>query len=418
MRGLFLLFLLLFFGESVFSQDMERVKKTIDTLCSKTLCGRGYIDNGDRKAAEFISRQFEKIQLNHFGDNYYQTFGFPINTFPGTLELKIDGKRLSPGQDFIVEAGSPSSKGRSKPYRLDTLIFTDSIASRKFLKVKSAKSLLIYRQKDFSKITKLPARYLEKFYSFDKYIELQEKKLTASVSTEQSAKTTFQVLEQSLPARSKKVEYQVEAKLIENYPSQNVIGFIPGNSDSIVVITAHYDHLGKMGKEIYFPGANDNASGISMLLELAHFYKTHPEKSNHTLVFIAFAGEEAGLIGSHYFTENPLFPLTKIKFLINLDLVGTGDEGMTVVNGSIYDKEFELLNSINTENHFFSVLKKRGQAANSDHYFFHKKGVHSFFIYTLGGTTAYHDIYDKPATLTYKGYSALFNLVTGFVEKL
>jgi aminopeptidase YwaD len=420
MKGFFPLIFLLLFAKSGFSQNMDRVKQTIDTLCSQTLSGRGYINNGDRKAAEFISARFETIGLKAFGNTYFQDFQFPVNTFPGEMNLKIGKHKLSPGKDFIVEAGSPSVSGSSKLYRLDTLIFSDSIASRKFLKVKCEKSILIYRQRDFARITKLPTRYLEKFYCFRQYIELQEKKLTASVSTQQSSNTTFQVLENSLPAKSKKAEYKVQAELINDYHSQNVIGIIPGykNPDSIIVVAAHYDHLGRMGKEIYFPGANDNASGISMLLELAYYYKSYPEKCSNTMVFMAFAGEEAGLIGSHYFTENPLFPLSKIKFLLNLDLVGTGDDGITVVNGSIYTKEFDLLNSINKEKKFFSVLKKRGEAANSDHYFFHKKGVRSFFIYTLGGTTAYHDIYDKPSMLTYKGYSKLFNLLIDFVDKL
>ena len=76
-----------------------------------------------------------------------------------------------------------------------------------------------------------------------------------------------------------------------------------------------------MGKDTFFPGANDNASGVSMLLNLAKYYKAHP--ANYSIAFIFFSGEEAGLLGSKYYSEHPIFPLSKIKFLVNLVLLGT-----------------------------------------------------------------------------------------------
>ncbi len=79
--------------------------------------------------------------------------------------------------------------------------------------------------------------------------------------------------------------------------------------DSFLVFSAHYDHLGQMGKDIYFPGANDNASGTSMLLNLAKYYSQNRPK--YSVLFIAFGGEEAGLIGSEYYVKNPLVPLSK-----------------------------------------------------------------------------------------------------------
>ena len=89
-----------------------------------------------------------------------------------------------------------------------------------------------------------------------------------------------------------------------------------------------------MGKDVYFPGANDNASGVAMLLNLANYYSKKENQPKCSIAFIAFAGEEAGLLGSKYFSEHPLIPLNKMKFLVNLDLLGTGDEGMMVVNAT------------------------------------------------------------------------------------
>src|ERR1043166_3939297 len=131
------------------------------------------------------------------------------------------------------------------------------------------------------------------------------------------------------------------------HKAKNVIGYSKGSQkpDSFIVFTAHYDHLGTIGRDAYFPGANDNASGVAMMLDFArsNARKPHP----YSMLFIAFAGEEAGLLGSYYYVQNPVIALSQISMLINLDLMGTGDEGMTVVNATEFPAEFACLQRIN-----------------------------------------------------------------------
>ncbi|MBC7450176.1 MAG: M28 family peptidase, partial [Cytophagales bacterium] len=158
-----------------------------------------------------------------------------------------------------------------------------------------------------------------------------------------------------------------------------------------------------------------NASGVSMMLELAHYYKKHPPV--YTMVFIAFAAEESGLIGSSWFVNHPLVALASIHFLINLDLLGTGDDGIMVVNGAIYKEQYNKLVELNEQSKLLAAVKKRGEAANSDHYPFYKRKVPCFFIYTLGGITAYHDVQDVAATLPLTKYKEVFELITLFVNK-
>ncbi len=228
----------------------------------------------------------------------------------------------------------------------------------------------------------------------------------------------FEIVKKDSPASGVKAKFRVDAKLINGYTSQNVIGYIPGKiePDSFIVISAHYDHLGRMGKDTYFPGANDNASGTAMLLELANYYSSH--QPDYSIAFMAFGAEEAGLIGSSYYVGHPLFPLNQIKFMVNLDLVGTGDEGMTVVNGVMLADEFNLLTKINEQKGYLSKVNKRANAPNSDHYFFATKGVKAIFIYTLGGIKAYHDVYDGAETLPLTKFKELFGLLTDFIEEL
>jgi len=214
------------------------------------------------------------------------------------------------------------------------------------------------------------------------------------------------------------VELNIENKFIKEYETQNIIGYLKGKlqPDSFVVILAHYDHLGMMGKETCFPGANDNASGVAMLLNLAKYYsKTKP---NYSMVFIALSAEEVGLYGAKEFTDNPLIKLEKIKFLINFDLAGTGEEGIRVVNGSIYKDRFDLLTKINNENKLLPKVDIRGAACNSDHCLFYQKGVPCFYIYTQGGIKAYHDVYDKFETLPFTKFTNYCTLMIKFFDSI
>lgn len=173
-----------------------------------------------------------------------------------------------------------------------------------------------------------------------------------------------------------------------------------------------------MGNKTFFPGANDNASGVAMLLSLAEYFTKQENRQPYSILFIAFAGEEAGLQGSKYYTEHPLLPLSKIRFLINLDLLGTGDEGIMVVNATEFERDFSILQSINDTAKYVSNVGKRGKAKNSDHYYFSEKGVPAFFIYTLGGVTWYHDVMDKSETLPLTKYNNVFQLLKSFIIAL
>jgi Zn-dependent M28 family amino/carboxypeptidase len=114
--------------------------------------------------------------------------------------------------------------------------------------------------------------------------------------------------------------------------------------------------------------------------------------------------------------EHPLFPLEKIKFLVNLDIMGSGEEGITVVNASLFPKEFKKLQKINAHKKLIEAIKPRGPAANSDHYFFTKAGVPSIFIYTMGPNKNYHDVADQFAALSFSAYDDIKELLLLFLN--
>jgi aminopeptidase YwaD len=363
------------------AQDSLYTRKVINTLCSKQFAGRGYVKNGLDIAAKYISAELKKFKAEPlYSTGYFQWFDFNVNTFPAKMNVKVNGKTLKPGVDFIVSEESAGLKGSYAVEKKDSVTY-------------------------LAKNSELPCMILLK------------KKLTFSVSTKTANYCSVELLNNNTYKYIKTVELNIENKLLTKYICKNICAYIKGtavNNDTVVVLTAHYDHLGMMGSKTWFPGANDNASGVSMLLNLVKYYSTHVPK--YKTVFLFFAGEEAGLLGSQYFTEHPAFELSKVKFLINLDLLGTGDEGITVVNATEFKPQFEVLKKINAEKNYLVLVKPRGKAHNSDHYWFTEKGVPSFFIYTMGGIKAYHDVFDRPQTLPLTRYKAVFNLLVDFIS--
>lgn len=418
----------LFFVSECFSQEKQEVLRyahqVIDTLCSPSMQGRGYINNGDSIAADFLQEEFARIGIKPLGDSYKQFFQCDVNTFPETSTITIGSKTLQEGKDFIPKEYSSSVSGKFKIKWLDKTTVGSNEAIKELIKNAASLNTQIINKAlvvDTAGIDKDVANTLIMFamnLSPKVLFIVVGTKLTHNVSRTSYKTPSVVVTKNTFSKTDKYVSILLKNKLLLNHTSQNVLGFIKGTQypDSFILFSAHYDHLGQLGKDVYFPGANDNASGCAMLLNLAKYYAAHPPK--YSIGFFAFGGEELGLLGSKFYVNHSIFSLTRIKFLINLDLVGTGDEGIKVVNATVHKTEFDTLVKINSENHLLPDIYARGKAMNSDHYYFEEAGVKTFFIYTLGGIKAYHDIYDRPETLPLTKFYELYNLLTGFTSYL
>ncbi len=413
-----ILFLLVCALQVQAQQVLSEAQHIIDTLSSSAMFGRGYVNNGDRKAATYIYNYLTLESTLSSQNVILQKVPISINTFPSAMELRVDDKNMVPGKDFIVEAFSKGIKGTYdvKYVNFKKLWKKDSL----HIQIKCKKyELLCFRHNKWPKsLEKKKVEWLmqQNLFGAAGVLELNEKKLTMDASQEVLSFAWIQLLVDSTYKAPKKVKLNIEQEYISNYESQNVFAVIKGMEvpDSFLVFTAHYDHLGMLGKNTYFPGANDNASGVSLLLNLSKEISKNPLK--YSVAFIFFTGEEAGLVGSHYFVEHPLIPLNHIKFLVNVDLAGTGDDGIKVVNGAIDTLHFQKLKALNEKYGLMKTVQPRGKAANSDHYFFTQAGVPSFFIYTLGGINAYHDIYDRAATLPLTDYEDYYKLLLLFMK--
>ena len=94
------------------AQQVSYAKEVINTLCSESMKGRGYVGSGDKNAANYLASEFEKNGLKKYSKSYFQTFTTPVNSFPGKMSLSVNGNKLKPGEDFLIDPGSPGISGK------------------------------------------------------------------------------------------------------------------------------------------------------------------------------------------------------------------------------------------------------------------------------------------------------------------
>jgi aminopeptidase YwaD len=417
----FVIVLLSAFFATTIPAQITQIKEHAKVLCSEAFHGRGYVNSGDSIASAYVKSSFQKNGISSINENYLQPFYFNVNTFPGKMVVRHNDKLLKPGVHFMVH---PSSNGGGKnlvPKEISTNELLNKITLLNITERLSKDSVYNAILIDFTKVSADTLKLLqpigEQLCESFPIIEITNKKFTWSVSSIEFKHPYIQ-LQDSVYNENSDFEITIDSKLIKKHKANNVIGYVPAKkkSDEFIVFTAHYDHLGQMGDSTYFPGANDNASGTALLMAMANKIKQKPLKIN--TVFIAFAGEEAGLIGSNYFVNNPIINLKKVRFLINTDIMGSGEDGVTVVNATLFDNEFQILKNINHKKSYLKEIKSRGPAANSDHYWFTQEGVPSFFLYTMGPNKNYHDVFDTYENLSFSATENVFNLLYDFAKKI
>jgi aminopeptidase YwaD len=414
------------------AQDSLSLRADLNQLCSRNFSGRGYVNGGMKKAAGFIAQQFKEDSLAAFSEGYRRPFTYAVNTFPSSMDVKIDDRTLKPGIDYLIHAAASGYQKEGMKVKLaDGFDFAkamrkkDSVTLKDWQKwsgkLSKQKNAYVLQHTDTINSLlhwKANNRELVKHLPQGVFIIPYKKKPIWTVAQEAMPATVIELYDSTVVFKKNRITVAIDNKFIPKFEADNLIGFVTGTEhpDSFLVITAHYDHLGKMGNKTMFPGGSDNGSGTSMMLELAKYYAAHPGR--YTMVFIAFAGEEAGLLGSKYFTEHPLIGLDKIKFLINIDIMGDATDGISVVNGKTHESEFKLLSDLNKAGiNGFSLkeIRQGGPAANSDHYFFTEKGVPAFFIFSMGGKGYYHDIWDKADKVTLQNIPQVGELLKRFI---
>jgi len=225
---------------------------------------------------------------------------------------------------------------------------------------------------------------------------------------------------QSRPLTGWRITGQVEVERTEA-EVKNVVAVLEGEgplAEEVLVLGAHYDHLGWGGrgsragkqKEIH-NGADDNASGVAVLIEVARRLAHRPQPLRRSVVFIAFTAEESGLLGSSHYVHHPPFAKDKTIAMLNVDMVGRLRDDKLIVSGTGTAKRFsELVDRLN-ERHGFQLTKKPGGYGPSDHTSFYSQQIPVMHFFT-GTHEQYHRPTDDFDTLNVPGMRRIAALVT------
>ena len=413
-----LVFILLAFASiQLNAQDMAHYKRIVKELSSAKYQGRGYARNGANKAGRYLQKEFQQAGVDEVT---IQPFKLDINTFPSKMELSVDGQKQTPGVDFTMREFSPGVHGTFPLYFIDTAHY-DSEQIIRDLSLPENKGAFVVCDFWFSYKHGADFRRLQTdggvpnaglIFTWDEPLKFYK------AYGEKVVDKPIIWVPYRFPQDAKTITAHIDNKFLKDYECFNVIAKVEGRRhDSCYVFTAHYDHLGNLGKKVYYAGANDNASGTAAIVTLAAYYaKYRPE---YDMYFIAFSGEDANLRGSEWYANHPVVPLEQIKYLFNIDMIGdnnpvqyceVSDEGM---------RGFALFEQINAEKNHFKSLNRGKLAGNSDHYPFAQRHVPCIFFENEEGDAFkyYHTVYDTYDNALFDTYEPIFRIVREFIER-
>lgn len=198
---------------------------------------------------------------------------------------------------------------------------------------------------------------------------------------------------------------------VEQVSGQNVVGMLAGRDSSLgqdyLAVTAHYDHLGIRSDGTWYPGADDDASGTAGVLAVARAFVENGTRPRRTVVFALFDGEEAGLLGSHYFTTHPPLPLARCVADINLDMIGrNGPDSVYVIGSDIISRDLDAITRVaawyipnmSLDYRYDSLNDPQRIYYRSDHYSFASHDIPAFTFFS-GFHPDYHQPTDTPDKL-------------------
>ena len=280
------LYLFLFGIPSILYSQQDFGLKVVKELCSKEYCGRGYVNDGHVKAAHYINKRFEEFGLSKFNNNYFQYFNIQANTFPDSVSLYVEGNKLETGIDYLISSVSGSAKGAFNLRfinRNNIIQFLEDLQNNNVQFDENAYVLDDAGTQDNDTLQLF--RELGRFIAQKSPVfKINDSKFTWSVGKEQVPFPIVEIKSKTLPKSTKKVSLNIHNVFKSNIKTQNVIAYVEGKKkNKFIIISAHYDHLGQMGNDVYFPGANDNASGVAMLLYMAKYFSENKPKYSHCL---------------------------------------------------------------------------------------------------------------------------------------
>jgi len=400
---------------------ISSLKAHIGYLADDKLEGRRAGSRGEKLAADYIINNFQKIGLQPKGDKNGWLQEFPIydgKEINASSHLLINGHHLKLKTDYFPFAFSPNNSTESAvsialaeqgvPWFMDVKDMIEENKENPHFDLVEA-----IRAKAVHASTKgATALFVSNTSELPDNLQFDPK--------DRSENLKIPVVYVSSDARKKYLgdeaaTYDIKLKIDiapRNRKGNNVIAYINNYADNTVIVGAHYDHLGygedgnslqRTSEKQIYNGADDNASGTAALIEIARALKNARYKNNN-YVFVAFSAEELGLNGSKYFTENPPVDLSRVNYMINLDMIGRLNESNKTVTVGGYGTSAvwsQLFSSISDGKYLKFKFDSSGTGP-SDHTSFYRKNIPVLFYFT-NAHSDYHKPTDDANKINYTG---------------
>ena len=432
------------FGEK---KRSKRITKHITYLASDELGGRLSASDNDRKSAEYIAKQYERIGLEPAGENdsYYQYMSTPdLRLAKSNTSLVLDKYVLKLFKEFYPLSAS-SNKGayEGEAVNVNYGIEDEGLKHHDYQdKEVSGKVVLIKmdipggvhphnRYISWSGIeyraTYAKSKGAKAVVYYTDNEELQPSG-TLAKTLDNAGIPIFFVKKDLSSLDVTTARFNLDILMITKI-ANNVLGFIDNQANQTVVVGAHHDHLGrgqKGGSLAEIPGdihngADDNASGVAGLFEIAQAIVKKPKKyKNNNYLFIAFSGEEQGLIGSKYFVKSPLMQKQNVNFMINMDMIGHLDstKKTLIINGVGSSPEWnKAISEVSYSTSKIAKIKTTESGIGaSDHTSFYLANIPAVHFFT-GQHQHYHKPSDDPSIINYGGEAFVISYMLKILHK-
>lgn len=438
----------------------ENLIKTVSYLSSKELQGRLGGSKEYYEAANFMANEFKDLGLKPFeGDTYFQKLNVEYNQILASPELALykNGnleKKYKLGDDYVFRgfsgAGDINAQVVFAGYGISIPKYDDykniDVKGKIILAFKYNPSWNLESVEWPSSLPREKARVAVEhgaigimFVSFPndekpqepigsvmhgtgEQVDIPQVHIDLPVADDffEGSKYTLKELQTKIDSEKINISFplKTEAKIfvkteyVKDKETVNVIGIYQGTDeklkDEFVILGAHLDHVGGQGGEIYFPGANDNASGSAAVLEIARMFAKNELETKRSVMFVLFSNEESGLDGATYLANNLSFDSSKVTAMLNMDCIAHGDS-IQLGNGKTAPKLWELAKSIDSTNAKLTI-NGTWSGGGADATPFHEKGIPILYFVTKFSYTHLHCLSDKVETLNPKLYESITNL--------
>ena len=410
-------------------------------LASDSMYGRKSATNYEVLAADYIKEQFKSLELKSFSNSYLQDVPITSTKYFNNCELYFNGYASDYPTDFrpmimfdsLTVAGELVFAG----YGFDS-DYSDIDVKGKWVMILERNNSILYERKATAKnkgALGVLVIGMDGTSGDGRYVLPVDSTPMIRISHELSDRlfslactTVSDVLKKAEANENQDITIPISVRgtiKSEQQPvtSQNVIAYLEANDsgykNEYIVIGAHYDHIGTQtaGDSLQiFNGADDNASGVVGLLEIAEKMRAG-ENLKYNIIFVAFGAEELGLIGSRYFCNNPPVPLEKIKFMVNLDMIGRLNPSNIAYMNPVEsnDKINAILDEMNDLYPDIKVIPDLdSHLQGSDHTSFFNKKI-PVVSFTTGLHKEYHTPADMADLINYSGQKRLLDYIYDFV---